>query len=323
MVGYSTQGRSRAGLEQSENSYLTASDANLGTIFDKLGDSLHGTTITGNNVVLNIQAGPQKLAEIAARGEVRRRGGDEPEDRRGLRDGVDADVQPEQDRVQLGVRPDPEDALGVPGLLVGAAQPGDPGPLPSGLDLQDRHGGCRDGRRDLRPRLAVLRPGLLHRVRQEGANAENPDQNGPEAYGHVNLLEAYEHSINAVFCNIGKKIGAGLILDKAKDFGFYSKPPIELPSDEVAPSGLYNLATHSLYDNPALVDPGRLAFGQEHLLTTPLQMALVAAGVANGGVVMTPHLVKEVLTPGGSVVFKSQPKVWKQALKPKTAAELN
>ena len=80
------------------------------------------------------------------------------------------------------------------------------------------------------------------------------------------LLEAYEHSINAVFCNIGKKIGAGLILDKAKDFGFYSKPPIELPSDEVAPSGLYNLTTHSLYDNPALVDPGRLAFGQEHFI---------------------------------------------------------
>jgi peptidoglycan glycosyltransferase len=59
------------------------------------------------------------------------------------------------------------------------------------------------------------------------------------------------------------------------------------------------------------------------MLTTPLQMALVAAGVANGGVVMTPHLVKEVLTPSGSVVTKSQPKVWKQALKPKTAAELN
>src|SRR5947209_13828843 len=54
VVGYSTQGRSRAGIEREQNAYLTASNANLGTIFDKLGDKLKGTTVTGNNLVLNI-----------------------------------------------------------------------------------------------------------------------------------------------------------------------------------------------------------------------------------------------------------------------------
>ena len=39
VVGYSTQGRSRAGIEREENAYLTASNANLGTIFDKLSDA--------------------------------------------------------------------------------------------------------------------------------------------------------------------------------------------------------------------------------------------------------------------------------------------
>ena len=52
-VGYSTQGRSRAGVEREENAYLTASNANLGTIFDKLTDNLKGATVTGNNLILN------------------------------------------------------------------------------------------------------------------------------------------------------------------------------------------------------------------------------------------------------------------------------
>ena len=68
IVGYSTQGRSRAGLERSQNAYLTASNANLGTIFDKLGDKLKGATVQGNNLVLNIHVNAQKIAETALRG---------------------------------------------------------------------------------------------------------------------------------------------------------------------------------------------------------------------------------------------------------------
>src|SRR5581483_6822729 len=68
VVGYSTQGRSRAGLERSENAYLTASNANLGTIFQKLTDNLKGTTVTGNNLVLNSRANAQKIAETDLQG---------------------------------------------------------------------------------------------------------------------------------------------------------------------------------------------------------------------------------------------------------------
>ncbi len=53
LVGYSTQGRSRAGLEQSENAYLTSSNANLSTIFNKTLDKIKGVTITGNDLVLS------------------------------------------------------------------------------------------------------------------------------------------------------------------------------------------------------------------------------------------------------------------------------
>ena len=55
------------------------------------------------------------------------------------------------------------------------------------------------------------------------------DQSGPETFGRVDFLQAFEHSINSVFCNIGKAIGAGRILDYAKQFGFYEDPPLETP----------------------------------------------------------------------------------------------
>jgi len=67
-VGYSTQGRSRAGIERDQNAYLTASNANLGTIFDKLTDNLKGATVTGNNLILNLRVGVQRIAESALAG---------------------------------------------------------------------------------------------------------------------------------------------------------------------------------------------------------------------------------------------------------------
>ncbi len=80
-------------------------------------------------------------------------------------------------------------------------------------------------------------PGYCTEYGQKITNAL--DQSGPEAFGLVNLVEAYQHSINAVFCNIGIKLGAERLLDEAKKFGFYSVPPLETPADARSASGLY------------------------------------------------------------------------------------
>jgi peptidoglycan glycosyltransferase len=323
VVGYSTQGRSRAGLERSENTYLTASDANLGTIFDKLGSSLSGTTITGNNLVLNIEAGPQRLAESLLAGKCGAAVVLNPKTGAVYVMASSPTYNPNKIESNSGYSQILHSPSACPGSSSALLNRATQGLYPPGSTFKTVTAGAALDAGIYKPTSPFFDPGYCVEYGKKVLNASNPDQSGVEAYGHVDLLEAYQHSINAVFCNVGKKIGAGLILAKAKDFGFYSKPPIELPSDEVAPSGLYDLTKHALYDNPALVDPGRLAFGQEHMLTTPLQMALVAAGVADDGTVMAPHLVKEVLTPSGSVVTKSHPQVWKQALKPQTAAELN
>ena len=62
LVGYSTQSRSRAGIERSQNDYLTATNANLGTIVSKTLDKIRGATVKGNDVWLTVKPGAQRVA---------------------------------------------------------------------------------------------------------------------------------------------------------------------------------------------------------------------------------------------------------------------
>jgi len=67
------------------------------------------------------------------------------------------------------------------------------------------------------------------------------------------------------------------------------------------------------------VDPGRFAFGQERLLVTPLQMAMVAGTIANRGLVMRPYVVDRIVAPSGEVVLQTKPEDLGRAVKPETA----
>jgi peptidoglycan glycosyltransferase len=138
----------------------------------------------------------------------------------------------------------------------------------------------------------------------------------------VSFSTALQHSINAVFCEIGKTIGPLTVLDYARKFGFYEDPPLETPSSERSPSGLYSKGRLFRPRDPNQVDPGRLAFGQERLQVTPLQMAMVAAGIANDGVVMEPYAVQKVTAPNGSTVYRHKPKVHSRPISKQTADEL-
>jgi peptidoglycan glycosyltransferase len=148
------------------------------------------------------------------------------------------------------------------------------------------------------------------------------DQSGPEAFGNVTFREALQNSINSVFCNIGKELGPQAILEQAERFGFYELPPLETPESERRASGLYQRGRLIFPDDPNAVDPGRLAFGQERLLATPLQMAMVAAGIANGGVVMRPYVVDRILKPDGDILTKTSPDEYSEAVSPQTSAEI-
>jgi peptidoglycan glycosyltransferase len=163
-------------------------------------------------------------------------------------------------------------------------------------------------------------PGYCIEYGDKVRNAGDPES--PERFGRLTLFQGLEHSVNSVFCKIGIRLGAKTILDYTKRFGFYSLPPLETPANERATSGLYEKGRLFFPKNDSDVDSGRLAFGQERMLVTPLQMAMVAAGVANNGVVMRPYVVDRIEQPNGSLVTRTSPHVLGRAIKPQTAADL-
>jgi peptidoglycan glycosyltransferase len=128
--------------------------------------------------------------------------------------------------------------------------------------------------------------------------------------------------VNSVFCNIGKKLGAKRILDTAKKFGFYERPQLETPTDERLASGLYENGRLYYPARDSDVDAGRMAFGQERMLVTALQNAMVAGAIGNRGRLMEPHVVNRIVGPGGKVIEKQQPRLIRRAVSRKTADEV-
>jgi peptidoglycan glycosyltransferase len=103
----------------------------------------------------------------------------------------------------------------------------------------------------------------------------------------------------------------------AEAVGFNNAAPIDLPGP-VAVSH-FPLAAEFVRDDPKLAQS---AFGQNDVQASPLQMALVAAAVANNGVIMAPHVVREVRDSDGLVLETERAVRWKQATSPATATVL-
>jgi penicillin-binding protein A len=316
VVGYSTQTHNQTGLERGYNDYLTGSNANLDTVFRKTVDKLKGSTIRGNDLVLTIRPGAQAIAQRAMRGKC----------------GSVVALNPSTGAVLAMVSSPAYNpnliekhfaqaarSGGTCGSLINRATAGryQPG---STFKVVTATAALNSGR--FTPSSEFDDPGYCEEYGQRVRNAGNPE--APEAFGRVSLFQGLQHSINSVFCNVGKTIGAGSILGYAKRFGFYDLPPLETPENERLASGLYNRG--HLFDpkNPATqVDPGRLAFGQERLQVTPLQMAMVASTVANHGVLMRPHLVQKVVSPGGKTIVRAKPHKLARVMSPQVASQLN
>jgi penicillin-binding protein A len=316
-VGYSTIERSRTGLEKSVNDFLTGSNANLNTIVDRTLDKLRGITQRGNNVVTTLDVRGQRTAVEALAGKC----------------GAAVAVEPETGRV----------------LVLASAPTFDPNLAERRFGrISQISGPCEPAAPLLnRATQGLFIPGSIFKVVTATAALDsgrfNPsstfvdrgycieygkrvfnyaDQSGPSVFGTVDFGDAVENSINSVFCEIGKRLGPNVILDYMKKFGFYDEPPIELPSEEKQASGLYEQGKLFEPDDPNAIDPGRLAFGQERLQVTPLQMALVAAGVANDGYVMEPKLIDRIIAPDGKVIDRFTSERWTRAMSSGTAAEL-
>jgi peptidoglycan glycosyltransferase len=311
VVGYSTVGRSRTGLERSLNDFLTAANSNLSTVFDKTIDELRGKPVQGNDVVTTLDLDAQEVANEAL----------------GTNCGAVVALDPRTGK-----------------LLVMASSPGfDPNLVEESFDrIESITADCTPAAPLLnRGSAGLYVPGSTFKVVTAAAALEskkytpsssfydpgyctvyakrvnNFDTTSP--FGTIDLTSALAYSVNSVFCNIGKKLGAKAILDTAKRFGFYEKPPLETPADERLASGLYRNGQLFYPRVDANVDAGRMAFGQERMLMTALQNAMVAGAIGVGGRLMEPHVVDRIVAPGGKVIERQRPRLIRRAVSKETA----
>jgi peptidoglycan glycosyltransferase len=144
---------------------------------------------------------------------------------------------------------------------------------------------------------------------------------GNENFGDITLTDALTHSVNTVWAEVGEKLGKKTMADYMTRFGFYKQPPIDLPVDQLASSGERENGK-LLPPQSSKIDVGRMAIGQDKLLVTPLQMAEVAATIANGGVRMEPHLTDKIVDPDGRTQNQIEPKQAARVMSADTARAL-
>ncbi|MGL4306847.1 MAG: peptidoglycan D,D-transpeptidase FtsI family protein [Mycobacteriaceae bacterium] len=128
----------------------------------------------------------------------------------------------------------------------------------------------------------------------------------------VSLTEAFARSCNTAFVELGIKAGAQSIKDTAAAFGIDSEPSkIPLP--------LVGSTVGALTDDAAI---GQSSIGQLNVALTPLQNAVIAATIANGGMRMKPYLINNLQGPDLTNLSTTQPTPLGQAVTAEVASKL-
>jgi peptidoglycan glycosyltransferase len=146
---------------------------------------------------------------------------------------------------------------------------------------------------------------------------------GGQSFGAISFTDALTNSVNTVFAQVGLRVGRATLVDYMKRFGFYADPQLDYPGFQMVPSGILNGEGDYVEDG---FDVGRVAIGQGGLegeiRSSPLQMALVAAAIANRGRLMKPRLTDRILRPDGRVKERIEPDLQSQVMEPDTSEQL-
>jgi peptidoglycan glycosyltransferase len=155
-----------------------------------------------------------------------------------------------------------------------------------------------------------------NRVPISGVPLQN-DEN--ESFGQISLTEALARSVNTVWAQVAERVGKQTMARYMSRFGFDRKPELDYPASQMSSSGEH-LGEAIVPPTSERVDVGRMGIGQDKLAVTPLQMAEVAAAVANHGTLMAPHMTQRVVDSEGRTVKTVSPRVQSRVMKPSTAA---
>jgi penicillin-binding protein A len=304
-IGYSFVQQGDSEFEQFHNDELVGNESEFSSILGQLG----GRNQEGDDIVTNLDPTAQRVAL---------------EDLEEAGFGAVVAIEPQTGRVRVMASNPPYDPNRVPyeltrlneneleaPLLNRASQ----GQYPPGSTFKVVTAAAGLDSGTITPETAFAAPSPLE---VEGQPLENDFD---ESFGPIALDTALTQSVNTWFAQLGEKLGQHTLFEYMDRFGFNSTPAIDLPEDQVYASGVFGNG-HLLGPNDP-VDVARVAFGQERLAVTPLQVAEVAAAVANGGKLMKPQIWSRVVDPDGRVVKRLDPSQYSQPISAETAAELN
>ena len=136
-------------------------------------------------------------------------------------------------------------------------------------------------------------------------------------HGGETLTEAVMNSCNIAFVNIGQQVGAERFYEYARAFGFFEKTGIDLQGES---GSLW-------WDDEVFMDPwnqsqlAAASFGQTFTIT-PLQLITAVSAAVNGGYLMKPYVVSEVLNGDGTVAEQHEPEVVRQVVSKETSAHV-
>ena len=150
-----------------------------------------------------------------------------------------------------------------------------------------------------------------------------PLQNfGDADFGDIDAIAALTNSVNTYWAQVGERIGSEEYYEYMERFGFNSDPELDFPDSAMTPSGVIDLETGGVRDADDAVDIGRVAIGQGDLSATPLQMAEVAATIANEGTLMRPTFLQEAKDPDGRTIEELDPDEQQEVVSDETAEQV-
>jgi len=130
-------------------------------------------------------------------------------------------------------------------------------------------------------------------------------------HGEESFREAVYNSCNPAFVRAALSVGVEKFYKYVRAFGFYDKTGIELPGE----------AKGNFHAKPQEIDLATASFGQTFTIT-PIELITAYGALANGGTLIKPRLVKEVVDSEGNVVVKTQPEVVRNVISKETSQTL-
>lgn len=147
-------------------------------------------------------------------------------------------------------------------------------------------------------------------------------------HGSQNLTQAAQHSCNVAFVNIGQRVGAERFYDYCEAFGFLNMTGNDDENltattgiDLSGESGSIWWSRNTFCSPRNLSQLAAASFGQTFTIT-PLQLICAVSACVNGGKLMQPYVVRQLLNPDGSVAYEREPRLVRQVISETTSQKL-